>query len=97
MNNTVFYESGAADDIRRKELYDGQLFVYCHVRSCCTSEKKFAIPQCSASFPFRLTAVRRRQVANPYQSAGVDEGRECRESRTRRRVRVEGDQAASGV
>jgi hypothetical protein len=28
MNNTVFYDSGAADDIRRKELYDGQLFVY---------------------------------------------------------------------
>src|ERR1700730_17226473 len=28
MNNTVFYDSKVSDDIRRQQLYDGQLFVY---------------------------------------------------------------------
>jgi hypothetical protein len=28
MNNTVFYDSNVSDDIRRQQLYDGQLFVY---------------------------------------------------------------------
>ena len=28
MNNTVFYDSDVSDDIRRQQLYDGQLFVY---------------------------------------------------------------------
>jgi hypothetical protein len=28
MNNTVFFDSNVSDDIRRQQLYDGQLFVY---------------------------------------------------------------------
>src|SRR5262245_42612430 len=28
MNNTIFFDSNESDDIRRKQLYDGQLFVY---------------------------------------------------------------------
>ena len=28
MNNTIFYDSEVSDDIRRQQLYDGQLFVY---------------------------------------------------------------------
>jgi hypothetical protein len=28
MNNTVFYDSDVSDDLRRQQLYDGQLFVY---------------------------------------------------------------------
>jgi hypothetical protein len=28
MNNTVFYDSNVSDDIRRRQLYDGQLFAY---------------------------------------------------------------------
>ena len=28
MNNTVFYDSAVSDDVRRQQLYDGQLFVY---------------------------------------------------------------------
>lgn len=28
MNNTVFYNSDVSDDVRRQQLYDGQLFVY---------------------------------------------------------------------
>ena len=28
MNNTIFYDSEVSDDIRRQQLYDGQLFAY---------------------------------------------------------------------
>jgi len=28
MNNSIFYDSGVSDHIRRQQLYDGQLFVY---------------------------------------------------------------------
>jgi hypothetical protein len=28
MNNTVFYDSDVSDDVRRRQLYEGQLFVY---------------------------------------------------------------------
>ena len=28
MNNTVYYNSPASDDVRRQHLYDGQLFVF---------------------------------------------------------------------
>jgi hypothetical protein len=28
MNNTVFYDAAVSDDVRRRQLYDGQLFVY---------------------------------------------------------------------
>ena len=28
MNNTVYYNSWASDEVRRQHLYDGQLFVY---------------------------------------------------------------------
>jgi hypothetical protein len=28
MNNTVFYDAGISDDVRRQQLFDGQLFVY---------------------------------------------------------------------
>ena len=27
MNNTVYYDSWASDEVRRQHLYDGQLFV----------------------------------------------------------------------
>jgi hypothetical protein len=41
--------------------------------------------------------MRRGQAgANPHQPESADESRECRASRARWRVRVEGDQAASG-
>ena len=33
MNNTVYYESAASDDVRREHLYDGQLFVFAPRRS----------------------------------------------------------------
>ena len=33
MNNTIFYDSNASDDVRRQHLYDGQLFVYSTRRS----------------------------------------------------------------
>jgi hypothetical protein len=33
MNNTVYYDSTVADDVRRQRLYDGQLFVYSPMRS----------------------------------------------------------------
>ena len=33
MNNTVYYDSGASDEVRRQHLYDGQLFVYSPRRS----------------------------------------------------------------
>ena len=33
MNNTVYYDSLASDDVRRQHLYDGQLFVYSARRS----------------------------------------------------------------
>jgi class 3 adenylate cyclase len=45
----------------------------------------------------RLSALRRSQPrSNPHQFASVGEGRERREGRAGGRVRVEGDQAASG-
>ena len=28
MNNTIYYDSAVSDDVRRQQLYDGQLFVY---------------------------------------------------------------------
>ena len=33
MNNTVYYDSAASDDVRRQHLYDGQLFVFSPRRS----------------------------------------------------------------
>jgi hypothetical protein len=45
----------------------------------------------------RLPPLRRGQArTNPHQSSGANEGRERREGRAGGRVRVEGDQAASG-
>ena len=33
MNNTIYYDATISDDLRRKRLFDGQLFIYSPVSS----------------------------------------------------------------